>query len=132
MDIPEQLMTRTFLQAVAAVFGIFGLIYLVDPGWLSQAAGLQANASGTADIRATYGGFQIGFCLFLIWVMLSEQRVAGLVACALVSGSVAFGRVIGVAVDGGASAFNIVGIFVEITILLLSVWLYRREINQAS
>ena len=125
-------MTRMFLQAVAAVFGIFGLIYLVEPGWLSQAAGLQANASGTADIRATYGGFQIGFCLFLIWVMLSEQRVAGLVACALVSGCVAFGRVVGVALDDGASAFNVVGLCVEIPILLMSVWLYRRETRSLS
>jgi uncharacterized membrane protein len=124
-------MTSLFLQVVAAIFGVFGLIYLFDPGWLAGAAGVQGNASGLTDIRATYGGFQIGFCLYLVWVIVSQQRIAGLVACALVSGSVAIGRIVGLAVDGGASAFNLVGLAVEIPILLLSVWLYRREISPA-
>lgn len=120
-------MTRLFLQVVTAIFGIFGLIYLFDPGWLSQVAGLQANAAGFTDIRATYGGFQIGFCLFLIWVVMSEQRITALVACAMISGCVALGRIVGLALDGGASAFNLVGLAVEIPIFLMAVWLYRRE-----
>ncbi len=124
-------MTQWFLRGCAAIFGVFGLVYLFDPGWLAGAAGVQGNASGLTDIRATYGGFQVGFCLFLLWVIASQQRVAGLVACALVSGCVAIGRIIGLAVDGGASAFNLVGLAVEIPLLLLAVWLYRRETSPA-
>lgn len=124
-------MTRYFLAFVAAVFGLFGLLYMIEPANLSQMAGLQANASGLTDIRATYGGFQLGFCFYLLWIVLSEQRLAGLVACALVSGFVAAGRILGLAVDGEFSNFHLIGLLFEIPILIASVWLYQMETRRA-
>jgi len=58
-------MASKFLMVIATILAFFGLFYLVSPQTLAGTAGLTANPSGLTDIRATYGGFQVGLALFL-------------------------------------------------------------------
>lgn len=119
-----ELPLKIFLVILAAIFLVFGAIYLLEPMRLASDAGLFANASGQTDIRATYGGFQIGFGFFLAWCAVDDARMRlGLVAVALVVGAVGLSRVFGIIVDGDFSGFNQIGLVFEFIVTLSSLWL---------
>ncbi|MEM7254112.1 MAG: DUF4345 domain-containing protein [Pseudomonadota bacterium] len=120
---------RVFLSIVALIFIVFGVIYMFAPENFATAAGLRPTPSGLTDVRATYGGFQIGFALFLIWSCRSERRYANaLLGCALITGFVAIGRIYGLAVDRELSNFHYVGLCFEIPISALSLWLFQKAV----
>ena len=66
-------MDRAFVWIVAAILALAGASYLVSPTAMTASAGISADASGLTDIRATYGGFQIGIAIFLAWCARSPD-----------------------------------------------------------
>lgn len=119
-------MIKIFLAIASIIFLIFGGIYLVSPEQIATVAGLQFNASGLTDIRATYGGFQIGFGLFLGWCLRNELRYpVALVSIALIFSCVGLGRLYGLLTDGEPSTFNFIGLTFEFAITALSLWFLR-------
>lgn len=119
--------TKGFIGFVAALFAMFGMIYIVSPQMLTELAGLQANASGRADIRATYGGFQIGFAFYLTGLGLIRNNHRGaLVAIILVVGCVALCRLIGVLWEQSLSGFNLSGLVFEFVIAAIAIYLHRK------
>ena len=119
--------TGLFIGFVAALFAMFGVIYVVSPRMLAELAGLQANASGLADIRATYGGFQIGFAIYLTGLgLIRKNHRSALLAIGWVVGCVLLCRLIGVIWEQSLSGFNASGIGFELFITLVAVYLYRR------
>ena len=122
-------MTRWYLRFVALIFAGFGLAYLLAPEQLASEAGLRASPAGWTDIRATYGGFQLGFAIFLLWSARSRTRFgSGLVASAILGGSVAGGRVLGLVIDGEGSWFHSMGLAMEVSLVLTSLWFYRAQL----
>jgi len=120
---------KIFLLASAAIFILFGAMYLWSPENLAGVAGLSYNASGLTDIRATYGGFQIGFGLFMLWSAQSAERYgAALVAVAVIFASVGLGRFYGLMVDGQMSVFHNIGLAFEAGITLIALW-FRRSLT---
>ena len=125
--------TSLFLRIVAVILALFGVIYLVSPVTLATQAGISANKSGLTDIRATYGGFQIGFALFLFWSSMSPARyTSALAATALIFFSVGAARFFGVVVDGELSGFNLIGLSFEIVLTSICVWLFVKSLNTSS
>ena len=121
-------MTRSFILLVAIIFGIFGLGYLFFPVPLAALSGIQPTATGVTDVRATYGGFQIGFALLLIWTSIDSTRYrAGLVAIAWVAAWIGIGRIFGLIIDQAPSQFHTIGLAFEIPITLIALWFMRRE-----
>ena len=121
------MLAKAFIGFVAAVFTGLGIVYVVSPQPLAELAGLQANSSGWADIRATYGGFQIGFGIYLIVTGLIQRDQRGaLLAISLVVGCVGLFRLFGVVVEQSLSGFNASGIIVEFVVTSVAVVLYRR------
>ena len=119
-------------MVIATILAFFGLFYLVSPQTLAETAGLTANASGLTDIRATYGGFQLGLALFLFWSCRSPDKVASaLVATGVIFACVGLGRLFGVIVDGDFSGFNMIGLVFEVFLTLACIFLYRR-VNTAT
>ena len=119
-----------FLRIVAAILLIFGVIYLLSPATLAAKAGITANNSGLTDIRATYGGFQIGFAIFLFWSSMARERFSSaLAATAMIFFSVGAARGFGVIVDGELSGFNLIGLGFEIVLTALCAWLFLRKEN---
>lgn len=119
--------TKGFIGFVAAMFAMFGVIYLISPRMLSELAGLQANASGLTDIRATYGGFQIGFAIYLTGLgLIRNNHRSALLAIILVVGCVGLGRLFGVLWEQSLSGFNISGLVFEFLILAIAIYLYRK------
>jgi len=116
-----------FLRVIASILLVFGFIYLLNPALLAGQAGLSADGSGLTDIRATYGGFQIGFALFLFWASGSEHMHAALVATLTVFASVGAGRFLGVLIDGELSGFNQIGLGFEIILTLACLYLLGKK-----
>ena len=90
---------QAFVWVVAAIFLVTGLTCVVWPASLTQSAGISADTSGLTDIRANYGGFQLGFGLFLAWCARSRVSMA-LLLMTLVMGAVLLSRVTGLFTDG--------------------------------
>jgi hypothetical protein len=119
--------TKVFIGFVAALFAMFGVIYAVSPEPLAELAGLQADASGRTDIRATYGGFQIGFAIYLTGLGLIRDNYRGaLMAICIVMASVGLCRLLGVVWEQSLSGFNTSGLVTEFVITAIGVYLYRR------
>lgn len=121
-------MITKFLTVIAVILAIFGLLYLISPQTLAGIAGLDATASGLTDIRATYGGFQIGLALFLFWSCRNEHRLpAALVATGTIFCCVGLSRLYGIIVDGEFSTFNAIGLAFETVLTVVCAALYRRH-----
>jgi len=121
-------MIKIFLAIASIIFLVFGLIYLFSPESLASVAGLQFSDSGLTDIRATYGGFQIGFALFIGWCLRDESHYSvALVSIALIFGCVGAARFYGLVTDGETSTFHFIGLTFEVLITAFSVWLLKRK-----
>ena len=98
-----------FATVVLVFFGLsflaFGLWALFAPVSLAALVhfGMESPASVT-EIRAFYGGLEIGLAAFLIWSAFDKEMLpAALIALAAVAGGIALARVAGILVDGSAS-----------------------------
>ena len=82
----------------------FGLWLLADPvGALSKVGITTTSAIGTVELRAFYGGMEIGLALFLGWCALRpEWHSAGLWLVLLANGGAGLARLLGIFL-GGAS-----------------------------
>ncbi len=107
----------------------FGLLFAAVPGVFTEMAGITATPAGTTDLRAIYGGFQIGLGVFLIWCGRDPTRIdAGLVAFFLSVGAVGGTRLLGLFVDGEVDAFQLGSLAVEATTAsLVALALSRRR-----
>jgi hypothetical protein len=81
---------------------VFGGVYLVAPELMTRPLGIASiEAMGWTDLRATYGGFQLGMGAFLWWCLREPARTeAGLVAFVCLLTALACGRVVGFVLDG--------------------------------
>jgi len=86
----------------AVVFGGFGVAFLFFPIFLASMVGIELTSpSAEIDFRATYGGLEIGLAVFFAICALREPWIRpGLVAQAVSLGGFAFGRIIGLILDG--------------------------------
>lgn len=121
--------TQVFLWSCGAAFVLIGANTFVDP--LRAMAPLELNVntvSALNELRATYGGMQVGIGLFLMagarWATLTRPV---LLAQALMLGGLAAGRLVGVALDGLPNGFVQALLVLETTIAVLSVALYWRQ-----
>lgn len=122
--------TQVFLGLCGLAFVLIGINTFVDP--LRAVAPLELNAntvSALNELRATYGGMQIGIGLFLLaGVGMAALMRPALLAQALLVGGLVVGRLVGIALDGLPSGFVQGLLALELTIAVLSVLLYRRHI----
>ncbi|AHG89119.1 Protein of unknown function DUF4345 [Gemmatirosa kalamazoonensis] len=82
-------------------FLAFGVTVLAAPGLLAVIDVTAATATARSDVRAVYGGMELGVGVFLVLcARRAEWRRAGLAAQALAMGGVVTGRVVSLAVDG--------------------------------
>ena len=126
-------LARIALLAIGLFTILFGVVYLLAPAVMTDPAGFGVlSASATTDVRATYGGFQLGMGLFLVWSAGSAERVRpALLLTALSVGAVGLSRAIGLALDGGLNSFHQTGLAFETTLTLFSIFLLRRVSNAA-
>ena len=119
---------RAYLYFVGVMGLVFGVWYLIAPTGMTDPTGFgPLGPNALTDVRATYGGFQIGSGLFLLWAAADEARVrTALVLQALTIGAIASCRLVGFAIDGGPNGFLISAIVTEITFTALALFALRR------
>ena len=124
---------RAYLYFCAVMGLFFGLWYLVAPAaWTDPTGFGPLGPNAVTDVRATYGGFQIGLGLFTLWAASDLARVRmALVLQALTIGAIGSCRLVGFAIDGSPNGFLISAIVSEVTLTALALFALFRLSNDA-
>jgi hypothetical protein len=101
----------------------FGLWLIVKPAALRGVGVVAENADGRAELRAMYGGFELGIAAFLgLCLLRPDFTEPGLWMQLLALGGVGIGRLIGIAAEkGGVSKLLWFFAFIEIIAMLVTL-----------
>lgn len=118
-------MLKLFLGFIGIIFASYGGYLLIEPQVLVNMLDIGDSVPMKVEIRAMYGGLQLGIGLLILWAMMRtelEQQMAfaTLIAC---FGGLAIGRAVGILVDGSDS-YNLSVFIFESASLLISVYGY--------
>lgn len=124
-------LARALIFVSALIFVVVGAGFLFIP---RQWAGILEISLPTAmartDVRATYGGLELGFGIFLILCVVRREWIRpGLWALALTVGGFATGRLVGLVAEGTINNFMLFFLVLELAVALLAVFLLRRPEN---
>ncbi len=120
--------TRLFLAFSALVWLPYGAFCALRPSFLAGAAGVVANSpTAITEIRAMYGGLEAGIGALCCCALLrsSLARPALLMLCAICSG-LGLTRLVGLLLDGSASAYTFGALTLEIPSAVIATVLLGR------
>ncbi|EPR4994975.1 DUF4345 domain-containing protein [Vibrio navarrensis] len=123
-------MSKLLVYLTALFFLLYGAIFAVFPLEMANLiTGSSPNStSATIDFRATYGGAQFAIGLALILVLKIKQDVTlALIIVAITLLSMAFGRLIGILLDGQPNTLMYVYLVAELVFGLLALYLRKSE-----
>ena len=112
---------RAVLGVSGLLFAAIGMVFLVDPlPWAAKVDLVMPTSTAVTDIRAVYGGLDLGLGSFLIWCVCHIQRVK--------LGLVFMGRLWGVLATGDMSEIIVILGFIEgLGIILHGVALWNMK-----
>ena len=114
----------TFISALM-LFG-FGVWLFSTPSALAGIGIALEGPSARIDVRATYGGFELGIATFLfLCVVRSQWNRIGLVASGFAVAGFGVGRLGGIVLEGGAEPLMWLFLGVEIVLTLAIVLVLR-------
>ncbi len=104
-------LARILLWGIGLMSVVFGMAYLVSPvSMLELTGGSAPTPAAATDVRATYGGLQLGLGAFFLWSVLASERLpSALLALSLVGVAMGGCRLLGVLIDGGAGPTLLIG-----------------------
>lgn len=105
----------------------FGVSLYAFPDRLDGVGLIADTALGRTEVRAFYGGLELGIAAFLAWCLAVPSRTrVGLVAAALTVGFTGLGRLSGIALEGFESS-SLMWTFacIELSAAALSLWALR-------
>jgi len=107
----------------------YGLYCFFEPGSLAENAGVLATTpTGSTELRAMYGGLQIGIgSLAAAALWRPRLAVGALLAVAFLTAGLASTRLLGAWLDGGWSAYTFGGVFFELLSFVLASTALRRS-----
>jgi hypothetical protein len=113
----------------AISFLVIGAGFFITPvSWAESVEIALTTPTARTDLRATYGGFDFMFGVFLL---LCSTRPAwysaGLMAAVLCLGGFAGGRIAGYVIEGSISTFMLVLLGVELMAISICGYLYHRR-----
>jgi hypothetical protein len=124
-------LARSLVFASALIFVLVGAGFLLIPQ--QYAAVLEISlptAMARTDVRATYGGLELGFGIFLILCTVRREWIRpGLWALALTVGGFVTGRLVGFVAEGTINKFMLFFLGIELGVALLAVFLLQRGDN---
>ena len=123
-------MSKLLVYLTALFFLLYGALFAVFPVDMANLiTGSSPNsASATIDFRVTYGGAQFAIGLALILVLKINQDVTlALIIVAITLLSMAFGRLIGILLDGQPNTLMYVYLVAELVFGLLALYLRKSE-----
>jgi len=110
-----ELFPKSVLAFSTLAFIGIGISFIAFPESLLEVVGIHAPAgSPLTDIRAIYGGIDLGVGLFLLYCLVRSEVRLGLIASALILFSLAAGRSVGLVLDGEQDAITFYLLAVEV------------------
>ena len=95
---------RWVLWLSALVWAGFGVLFATRPDLLSGANLVVDDPLARIEIRALYGGLELGIAAFLVWSTRRDERLrSGLMLTAMALGLMALVRLGAIAVEGVSS-----------------------------
>ena len=126
-------MTKVLVALGALMFAGFGLNGLLRPASVLEM--MQASALGATtfnEVRAMYGGFELGVAAFLVACLLDRWSLgAGLFLMTSIFLGAVVSRALSMAVDGAPSDLFLHVWYVEIAFAVLGVAALARERSRA-
>ena len=121
------LVARITLAVASLMFAVLGVVFLAWPESTAVKLGIKPlSPSGLTEIRATYGGLEIGLAGFFLYCAIFTPATAlGIGALMAVFGGFAAGRIAGMLAGGAADALQLKILGVEIVgTILAGILLY--------
>lgn len=113
---------KIFLVVMGVVNIAFGALSAVDPVLVVSPMGFGHLApTAMTDMRASYGGFQLGFGLFALWCLKADEIFAGVLCILITVALVAICRVVGLAVDGMVTTSLISALIFELGVTIVAL-----------
>lgn len=121
-------MPKNVLLVCAALFGFFGLWGLLSPVGMASMIGVKPTApDGLNDLRAMYGGLELGLAAVLLWHAQTEDRVSdGLLIAALTIGGLGAARGLSLFLNE-APVLSIALTLLELGTGIVCYWLSQRS-----
>jgi len=125
---PNRKIEKWFMLASAAAFFYFGFGFLLFPTSFCATLDIQLNSpTAITDIRAIYGGFEIGVGIFICFCTRNPLfHRPGLLAVACTVGGFGAGRLFGIVVDGSTVPLMVGFAILEITVTIIALFLFFR------
>ena len=123
------LFARILLAVQAIAFAGLGLAYFTRPEEMANLSGMLLMApAAITDVRAWYGGLQIGLAAYLLLAMSRVDLArAALTLMVLLFSALALARIGGLWLDGGLQqTFNLSALLIEVVFAGLSFLALRR------
>ncbi len=123
-------MLNRIILALAAVCLLgFGILMLIAPAGVLAGLGITLGTpEAVTEIRAFYGGLEIGLGLALGFCLIQPGMLRqGLALSSLCYGTVALARLVGMLVDGSGGTFLLSALALEIGLCVASGWALRRS-----
>jgi len=119
--------TRIFLLIAAVLFIPYGIFCFFVPGSLAEGAGVAATSgTGSTEIRAMYGGLQTAIgALALAGFLRGRFARSALLAIGFVCTGLFTARILGLAFDGGFSAYTGGALVLEALLVTVSFGLLK-------
>ena len=122
------LLARVVLILQILALGGLGLAYFIRPHEMSNLSGMLLMAPAAAtDVRAYYGGLQLGLAAYLLLALARLELIRGaLTLLVLLYSALALARLGGLWLDGGAQqTFNLYALLLELVSAGLAFWALR-------
>lgn len=115
-------LSRLIILAVAGLFTMVSLRFILDPLHTAAASGLTIDSAiGYTNARAGIGGFPLGFAVILLFCLFSSRRLlAALALIATIDAVILAVRLYGAAHDGTFSQSAHI-LIPEVAILVISL-----------
>lgn len=121
----ERFGTVVLLLAALGFLG-FGIAIVAAPEAVLAPVGISGTAAGLVELRAFYGGLEIGLAAFLFaCAARRDWRPPGLLAVGLVNGGIALARLLGIAQTGEFTSFFAVALAWEIGFTVAALVAFR-------
>ncbi|GAB2489423.1 DUF4345 family protein [Arenimonas alkanexedens] len=106
----------------------FGLAIVAAPEAVLATVGISGTTAGLVELRAFYGGLELGLGAFLlICAAKPSWRAPGLLSVALINGGIALARLLGIALSGEFTGFFAGALVWEVGFTLAAVIALRKQ-----
>lgn len=124
-------LAKISLLAAAVGFAGFGLVLFIAPDLLESAGVAILNPAGRIELRAFYGGIELGLSMFFVIAYKKEWILPGLSVLIETNGFIVIARIAGLIMDNfqgnPAIWWSLAAEASLLTLGVIAVRLYRKE-----